>query len=471
MRLIKQGLLIIFIITIPILMGLVSPMHRKFNAHSRYFFASSERKLFSPNYFYHASLYGHPKIKFLTSGISIKADKAPAGIVLYFKLDPKLHYKVKIVGQAFSNYPYLEIKRYSAAQAWESSNERSILHRSVRSLLWQMRIAKPVTDWIKLGNEAFIYRLRNTKILALKIYGTKDLDYLLHAITITSCTNCPTNENLRQLIIDQNPRLTHYLATNKLQAATLLTSWVANNFNYALNSELAHSFVGDDASNMYYNYFKPDLGASYSSGAALFLTEILQLFGLHAFTIDIGMAQDDLTYATTVLVLRNNEKWHYYIFDPTFNETFYRRKDGVNATIDETLMALNNHRFNTEIVVREAGIVKRDYLTSKDIQCTQYNSPKLKGYYQLKTKKPMINVCEFHGNFAKLYVTNFAKALRRHQFKLDSSIIPQLLRRKLINVGKINDPKILRDFVHRLAIQGVSIGVKVRIKLLIALLR
>jgi hypothetical protein len=252
------------------------------------------------------SLWQSPIISDKSGVTEIRIETAPAGLFLRERLDPMKRYKLKVKGRGGPITMRLQIdnkaQEYLAAPAG-------------------------VTDRTITG----------ASHLELLFYSDKPATYRLESAEIEECPNCRTINDLHKRIVNEVPEVA---TATGLKKAILLMEWTANKADYTPNPELIPpDFESWPPEKDTFEFFDQDKGGVFCGGSAVFLRQILRVFGIDAFTVNFGLPnpigdpRHDFTHVTVVVPIGAE----FYIVDPYFAVTFERNgrplniKDGIAA--------------------------------------------------------------------------------------------------------------------------------------------
>ena len=176
-----------------------------------------------------------------------------------------------------------------------------------------------------------------SKVEAL-IYGRGEFSYGLKSLRLEPCDGCLTDAGLREHLLARIPELSHLLATDKFSAASHILDWAANVVDGGGDIKgfeaLSGGLTGLPAAQIYQDVWLPDAGGASCDGFALFLQKVFSLFGIKAFTVDMGLAGTPLTHVTTVVAADDGR---FYVFDPTLNG-IYAKPSGKFADLETVLV-------------------------------------------------------------------------------------------------------------------------------------
>ncbi len=219
--------------------------------------------------------------------------------------------------------------------------------------LLQIRLDDHEPNWLLAPDGVLNVTLEaDSKVEAL-IYGQGEFSYHLERIGLEPCADCLTNAALKQLLLARIPGLSHILVTDGLAAASRILDWAANVVDLGGGLKrfqaLGGSIPGLSAAQIYQDIWLPDAGGASCDGFAVFLQKVLTLFGMKAFTVDMGLARTPLTHVTTVVAA---EDGRFYVFDPTLNG-IYTGPSGSFVDLETVLLrGTSEGTFHTRLIKR-----------------------------------------------------------------------------------------------------------------------
>lgn len=285
------------------------------------------------------------------------------------------------------------------------------------------------------------------------IYGDKPYKYLLSNISITQYSG-KINADLKNELLNTIPMLRYNLKHNRLRAADQLANWVANNTLWSI-SEATHVDMMQ-ASDIYYNFFGKHQGGVYCAGTATFLNKIYNLFGYKNLTIDTGLLGTSLTHVTNYIGVKKNNRWKFYLMDPTMNQRFFNRHTGQYATISTILKSLKSNHFENDIFVKQESTKKREYLLRTPYLASEPN--KYTFICNASHGKSIIYLCHLTPGPFAYFTQKFHKLFLAHHFQLDNTLIFQFMQRRILGVSPNTDPGMRSAYIKRMKNLGIPVN-------------
>jgi hypothetical protein len=339
--------------------------------------------------------------------VEIRIDAPPAGLLLRRALDPAKRYLLKVSGRGGPMTMRLQL------------DDRPHEY-----------LAAPVGSIERL--------VRSASRIELLFYADKPASYVLEAAALEECPSCKTSDDVRARVLAEMPQV----ATAKgLEKAILLMRWAANVADYTPNPKLIPAgFEGWPVEKALYEFFDRDIGGVSCGGQSVFLTRVLHLFGVEAFTISYGVPNTSLTHVTVAVP----DAGKHYVVDPSFGMIFMR--DGRSLDIEAALTGLAaGHDF--EIVARELDLSERDVhgIFRINRNCWSYRNSKL-GH----------GICKLGPNsLLRAYVRSEKRAWQRMGIALDSGGLVRLMRSGFFSVGRSLDPAVRQRFIDMIKARGI----------------
>lgn len=384
--------------------------------------------------------YQEPSISVNEGSVTISGGgQRPAGVYLYYDLDPINTYQLLISGKSLKGLTTLRIRKDGGEPKW--------------------------TRLVDGDEKIIVYKTSRLEVL---VYADNAFSYQIRSIRIESCPACKTDDDLQRLLLSVIPGLQKALKTDRLEGARLLMNWAANAVNHIdvpnlrkLAEDSRQFVTRKSASQSYYELFLPRKGGVICGGMSSFFDKILKLFGYNSFIINFGDLRDNLTHVTVVVAhghQKGDQKYlKYFIFDPTFNCVFRRKKDLGYMTVSEMLDAVNKGAADS-IMVDTLPLKGRCYLAW------------IKHYPQLK-KSIDKDVLIFRGIKGDLLVVglpnwniysfyeNVSDSLRRYGYssQLPESYV-QLLKHRLFHVGQSIEKDVSKRFKQKMIDRGIPYG-------------
>jgi hypothetical protein len=221
------------------------------------------------------------------------------------------------------------------------------------SPLLRTRIDDNEPNWLLAPDGHLNLTVTGGTRLETLIYGRGEFSYGLKSLLLEPCDACLTDPSLQEYLLTEIPELSHLLATDQLSAASRILDWAANVVDLGGGLKrfqaLAGSISGLSAAQIYQDIWLPDAGGASCDGFAVFLQKVLTLFGMNAFTVDMGLAGTPLTHVTTVVAA---EDGRFYVFDPTLNG-IYTGPSGAFVDLETVLLGgTPEDTFHTRLIKR-----------------------------------------------------------------------------------------------------------------------
>jgi hypothetical protein len=253
--------------------------------------------------------YNGPVVEDKDGALSISSQSGPAGLFFRKSVLRGETYRVMVSGETESGLTSLRIK---------------------------FDDAEPVFVALNLMNGNFSFEFSDVGDVELLIYSDTAYRYSLAALSIAPCETCVhssiSNARLKARIMSENPELEDLVRADTLQAAAVLTAWVAQTIDQGdplgptmLDTALVEvsqpGWIQD-------KLWDTDLGETFCQGFATYLDKVFNLFGIKSFVLTMGYDQTTFTHVTTIVVIDDVNGKRFYMFDPTFNGTFVDSSDG-----------------------------------------------------------------------------------------------------------------------------------------------
>ena len=355
-----------------------------------------------------AALYREPSLRVDGDGaLAIGGDGGPAGIELRRDgLDPRRAYRVTIAGRGGFGAGMLRIDRDDARSQWIAAPE-GVLPLTVSG-----------ASWIRLA-----------------FYGDAAFDYRLRAVAIETCADCETDSDLKRAIAQALPGIEAEASANPLHAAARLLDWAANDVELGGRigrfEVLSAALPAMSAGQIHAELWAAHAGGASCGAFAVYYKKILGLFGIPAFTINIGYV-DPLTHVTTVLPIATRSGLRFYLFDPTLNGA-YRLADGGYASLGYVLGRFHRSlRFAVEPIRRT-------------LMVEQTAVPRLSALFAQIGLTPdcrdveTYRVCARVAYDDRFLSVGWAPLLRAHGIAPDADLILAFLRHGLLHPPEITD--------------------------------
>ena len=235
-----------------------------------------------------------------------------------------------------------------------------------------------------------------------------------------------------------------------MEAARLILDWSARKLNFAfgvadpksVNAELP----GMTASEILYDLFRTDRAGVTCGGASVFTSKVLRLFGFDAFTYNFGDRAGDLTHVSVVVPFRQQGKWAYFLFDPTFNTTFRdSRPSGRYLTVADMVRLARSGDVG-QISLEQRPMTERKYLLDRAANTLNCDDER----YQTQS----FNVCRFDLTLGS-YFAYSGLQMAEHGYTPDLPGFMKLMRAGIFSVEPTPNPAISDQFVSELESLGV----------------
>jgi hypothetical protein len=181
--------------------------------------------------------------------------------------------------------------------------------------------------------------------IELLYFSDKAFSYRIQKIDIVECPTCLTDTKLKSLLTRTIPGIERLVKSKPLDAAAVLMNWTAGvvDHGYGVDNVVSNTARMEkmSAGEIYTDIWMNDAGGTFCGGFALFYQRILALFDIPAFTLGVGIVGTDLTHVTTIVPQQTATGIRFYIFDPTFNETYRTTSGRELADMETILKAIN----------------------------------------------------------------------------------------------------------------------------------
>jgi hypothetical protein len=380
-----------------------------------------------------ASLFNSPELTSLHPGMLIGSKGGTNGIQLIRRLDPAKTYRLQIVGHQVSGSTVGRIKVGTNDPEWFAAPDRR-------------------QEFVILG-------VSRVEVL---LYGEKPYVYSLKSLQVEECPHCPTDSKLREKILSAIPGLAKELDANRFEAALKLLDWTSK--IEALGSSIdprsvsnTNAMPGMTAAQIYDQIWKAEDGGTYCAGFAIFFAKVLNLFDYHAFTINIGYEQTDLTHVTTVVPFRDGNETKFYILDPTLNGYYRDTKTGEPIDIAELLRRdregqYDSYRFEASSFIRPVFLESRRASRLMQSDASVHCEPIAEG---------RLSLCrDFHYNLDTL-VEGWRNLMVKNHVSFNRDLIVQLFKKRLFGaMAKGAERERFLDLVRKFGIPTGYIAAK-----------
>jgi len=366
-------------------------------------------------------LFGQPEIVVTESNVELAGksnEEEETGLYLRRQVDSGQVYRLRIEGAVRSGSPLLRTRLDDNEPSWLLAPD-GLLNVTV---------------------------VGGSQVEAL-IYGRGEFSYALKSLRLEPCDDCLTDADLRELLLAKIPELSRLLATDKFSAASRILDWAANVVD---GGTLEGGLTGLSAAQIYQDIWLPDAGGASCDGFAVFLQKVFSLFGINAFTVDMGLAGTPLTHVTTVVAADDGR---FYVFDPTFNG-IYAEPSGKFVDLETVLVhgALGG-KLQTRPISRtmlyaaaspnqvESMLAKR--LGVQGSECALVNSE----YVRCVRVPYNIRYLQY----------GWAAGLAKYQIVENPDLIIALMRRAVIRVSRTAGEDVRQRFITMLKRVGVPV--------------
>lgn len=383
--------------------------------------------------------YGPASLAACGESTCIGGSGAPAGWIIAYALDPTRTYRLRIGGSAVEGAATLRLSVGGRGPTYGPAPNRE--------------------------TEVTVFDAEAVEVL---LYGGSQFRYRLDEVNLSECPSCPTDADLRALILAERPDLGELLDRERLMAAERLLDWAANAADFALDSEALAEIRNAQhmpAAQLYYEFLATDRAPGYCSAAAVFFDRVARVFGLDTFTINFGDLRGDLTHVSVVLAEpgENGEGYRFHLFDPTFNTTFRHLATGDYATVFEMADSFDAGRMS-EIYASSAPLGDRSWFT---FRTERWNNPYSQGAADLNVilgisprgesvfglvplSRPGYSLAE--------YLRLHRDPLTKYGYGADLGGFVRLFENRVFGVGASRDPQAARQFVAELERRGIPYG-------------
>lgn len=367
--------------------------------------------------------YESPKLALRDGALVITGSGKPAGLSIFYALEPEKTYRVTVSGQAVTGLSTLRLRRGESMPSYAAAPQGSVS-----------------------------FSFKGAPEIEFLFYGDQEFTYRLHEIQIAECGSCKTDDALRAQLVAEIPGLERALAEDRLTAARLLLDWAANTLDWAQTAEIdrasSSAILLSSAASAYYEVYTRDAGGSFCGGAADFYDKVLKLFEFPSFIIHFGDQRAGLTHAVVLVPQKIGAVWRFHVFDPTFNLSYRKRDTGAYATFRELAVPPVDGSA-LDIAVEAESLDERDFLTSK-------NQPQLCPVLEHETDRHLI--CSWPAYGLGTYLDLVEPSLRRLGYSTGLPGLRELMGTKVFWVGASLDPEARLSFLEQLRSSGIPYG-------------
>jgi len=373
-------------------------------------------------------LFGQPEIVVTESNVELagkSSEEEETGLYLRRQVDSGQVYRLRIEGTVRSGRPMLRTKLDDNEPSWLLAPD-GLLNVTV---------------------------VGGGKVEAL-IYGRGEFSYALKSPRLEPCDDCLTDADLKDHLLTEIPELSRLLATDKFSAASRILDWAANVVDHGGGikrfAALRGALTGLSAAQIYQDVWVPDAGGASCDGFALFLQKVFSLFGINAFTVDMGLAGTPLTHVTTVVAADDGR---FYVFDPTLNGV-YTGPSGEFVDLETVLVQgalggkLQTRPISRTVLYAAASPKQVESMLAKQLgvhnpECALVNSE----YVRCVRVPYDIRYLRY----------GWAAGLAKYQIVENPDLIIALMRRAVIRVSRTAGEDVRQRFIAMLKRVGVPV--------------
>lgn len=274
--------------------------------------------------------------------------------------------------------------RIAAAQ---QRNTRAILHFEIDAIsgpLPTIRASDRAGSLFKNSEQQNQFVVQLEKGIDLFVFSSEQVKFRLKNFRVEVCSEplrpeCKTDDDLIAQIkaAPDFPK-----SATQFELAKYLLNWAAISADYDVGAELSkiaeQKFSAASAGEIYYQYYEPSRVGGYCSSVATFLSKLLRIFDLDAFTVDFG-AQ---SASHVTVVMRSADYGKYYILDPTFNGYFTDAAGGM-LDIGEILRMPR-----TLPIFKQQNVSARDFLLTEAEYLGRVDKGDLRDCHLSQTSNP-----------------------------------------------------------------------------------
>jgi len=266
-----------------------------------------------------------------------------------------------------------------------------------------------------------------------------------------------SDSSFKQWLLRSIPNLAETLATDRLLAARMLLNWASNNADGALTSSLEgrtnqQTSIYSRPSDLFKDFFDPDLGGFYCGGYSIFFNNILHLFGYDSFTFNFGDIRDDLTHVTVVVPIANGANdWNYYILDPTFNSIFSSTGSTRQLTVQEMLQKYYTGQTNQIVEVNDS-IADREWLAIGTTDLPQFVHQS-----GVQSVDPSIEIYTRPTYTISIWTNEIRNNLMKYGYSTGTTAYMELMTKNVFNVGDSTNAAARDRFIYHLKAYGIPV--------------
>jgi hypothetical protein len=342
------------------------------------------------------------------AGTVITVVTPPAGLYLRRTLDPLQRYRLRLRGRG--DPMHLRFQADDAAYSYQAAPAGSI--------------------------QRVIHGASRIEIL---LYAESPGIYLLEAATIEECSDCQSAADLKARILAEAPDVA---AASGLDKAVAVSRWAVASSILATDRRLVPSdFESWPAEQAVYELFDRSLGGALAGGQAVFLTRILALFEVDAFTVGYGIRGTPVAHVSVVVP----HGGRHYLIDPAFAVTYLVGDRPLD--LDQALRLLRSG---------DAGAVTPQSLApnGRKVIGVRRGDPRCSAFMRTPAG---LGVCRTRLVRRDQWLDQRQwHVLLRHGHRPDALLPLRLMRAGLHSVGHGRDPGSRRDFIRMLAAHGID---------------
>jgi hypothetical protein len=342
------------------------------------------------------------------AGTTIRIETPPAGLVLRKSLDPSKRYLLTVIGHGDPIVMRLQL------------GDRPHEYQPAPS---------PRADRVIDGADR----------IELLFYAEHAASYVLESAVIEECESCRTAADLKSRILREAPEIG---ASIGLEKALAVLHWAVNTADYSADPRYIPSdFESWPPEKAVFEFFDKDVGGVSCGGQSVFLSRVLHLLDIEAFTIGYGMPGTSLTHVTVVVP----HEGKFYIVDPSFAATFRSRERYLD--IDTALTVLGAGReLPVEIVELDSA--------QRDLHGVATHSEACDSVAKTPSGRTK---CKLGPNsLLQSYITNERATWQRSGMELDNVALLRLMRSGFFSVGPSLDESVRERFIELIKSKGVQ---------------
>lgn len=374
--------------------------------------------------------YGAVESTSKASSLVLASPGNPGGLFFRKAIDPDKTYRLRIAGKALSGGTTVRLTVGRADPKWFPAPDGT----------------KHVT-------------VSGSESIEVVVYGDAAYAYHLETLAMDECVACLTDRQLASQILAEIPALQNELEHDRKDAARALLNWTANIVDLGLGDvgETTSQENEMGAAEAYQELWADDRGGTTCAGFADFFAKVLSLFGLEAFTMNVGYQGTPLTHVTTVAVIDGE----FYLLDPTFNGAYVDRKSGGLLRLRE-LLATSQPR-SRDYAFRTNPIT-RDVVFTADTDRTVLRQLSVAGV-KMSGCEPapdaatgaVRHICRNVPYDARFLQEEWKDELTRLHLDWNDDLILNLMRHRVLSLSVTNQA-IKQQFLDALTAYGIPVG-------------